>query len=274
MQPWNYYKDSHKALSAIAAPYYDELYAESNFATGIYMHYEEEALARCIDGLDERDIAVVLGSGTGRECFILAEFFNKVYGFDFSPEMVAVAERKKKQFGKTNVFFQELDVEIEPLPFEQNSVNMVNSTFGMGSLVRNPPLLVENIYKILKPKGRCIISFYNSQAFIAQIKLRWQPAITSKLNHAEELLEVDFNGDKFKVPVVPYSVSQVNTLLSKHFNILEISTFPALSSLLPIEFFENEQLKKLCLEADKLISKNLDLAGGPFILAICEKATD
>lgn len=271
MHPWNYYKDSHKALSAVAAPYYDELYAESNFATGLYMNYEEEALARCIEGMSSTDVAAVLGSGTGRECFILSDIFKNIHGFDFSPEMVMVAESKRNLLSKQNVQFKVLDVETDPLPFEKNSVDMVNSTFGMGSLVRNPPLLLESIHHILKPGGRTIVSFYNSQAFIAQIKLKWQPAITSKLNHAEELLEVDFNGEHFKVPVVPYSVAQAHNMLNQFFDIIEISTFPALSSLLPLEFFENERLRKLCLEADKLISKNLDLAGGPFILAICEK---
>jgi hypothetical protein len=52
------------------------------------------------------------------------------------------------------------------------------------------------------------------------------------------------------------------------FGIHAISTFPSLSSIFPQQFFENERVRNLCLEADLLLADNIELAGGPFIVVV------
>jgi len=268
MEKWIELKESHKSLSAAAASTYDEIYESSNHATGIYMRYEEDLIHASLDHIPSKKVAAVLGSGTGRESFTLANHFEKVFGLDFAPEMTAQAQKNQKIRNVTNTHFMTLDVEHDPLPFANETVDFINSSFGMGSFVLNPANFFLEIKRVLKPGGRVIFSFYNSQAFVNQLELGWAPAISSRLNHKEEALEVQFAGDTFMIPVVAYSVVEIKAELENFFAIISITTFPSISSIFPQKLFENERMRKLCLEADLLLAENLDLAGGPFIVAV------
>ncbi len=268
---WNAHKDVHRALSAEAAEKYDELYEVSNYATGLYMRYELDLINKFITHLPDRNTAIVLGSGTGRECFHVAKDFQQVFGYDFAPEMIEVANRTKADKDAQNTFFEVLDVDTNPLPHADNSVSYVNSAFGMGSFVLDPEQLFAEVSRVLEPGGKAIFSFYNSKALITQVKLGWQPAFASRLDYKEELLNVTFNGKDFQIPVRPYVPEQIQAFLKDHLKILHLATFPTLSAIMPEELFKNEVIRKLCLEADLLISNNLELAAGPFIIAVCEK---
>lgn len=270
MQKWEELKQSHLDLSTAAASSYDEMYESSSHATGIYMRYEEDLILKTTASILQKENAVVLGSGTGRETFSLAAMFGKVYGLDFCPEMTRQAQSNQQKRGLTNTHFMTLDVENDPLPFQDGTVDFVNSSFGMGSFVLNPATFFQEIRRVLRPDGKVIFSFYNSQAFVNQLELGWAPAISSRLNHQEETLEVKFQDKTFNIPVVPYSVPEIKAELLKFFNIISISTFPSISSIFPQQFFNNDRVRQLCLEADLLLAENLDLAGGPFIVAVVE----
>ncbi len=271
MQNWEELKQVHLDLSAAAAAEYDEMYAQSNHATGIYMRYEEDLIEGITAEIPEKKQALVLGSGTGRESFALAARFEKVFGLDFCPEMTRQAQANQEKRQIKNTHFMTLDVENDPLPFPDGSVDFVNSSFGMGSFVLNPAPFFQEIRRVLKPQGKVIFSFYNSQAFVNQLELGWAPAISSRLNHQEETLEVNFQGKSYHIPVVPYSVPEIKAELLKFFQIRSISTFPSISSIFPQQFFNNDRVRQLCLEADLLLADNLELAGGPFIVAVVEK---
>jgi SAM-dependent methyltransferase len=268
---WNAHKDAHLALSAEAAAKYDELYEASNYATGIYMRYELDLIKKYIDLLPTRKDAVVLGSGTGRECFHIAKEFERVFGYDFAQEMVQKANENKAHKQIDNVFFQTLDVDVQPLPHADSSVSFINSAFGMGSFVLDPGRLFAEVSRVLEPGGMAIFSFYNSNALINKVELGWQPAISSRLDYKEELLNVTFNGKDFQIPVRSYFPQQVQRFLQDHLKIVHLATFPTITSIMPENLFKNEVVRKLCLEADLLISSNLELAAGPFIIAVCEK---
>ena len=214
MENWSELKQSHKELSAAAASSYDEIYENSNHATGIYMRYEEDLIHSTTRTLSQRKVAAVLGSGTGRESFTLATMFDKVFGLDFSPEMTQQAQYNQKRRNIQNTHFMTLDVENDPLPFANNSVDFINSSFGMGSFVLNPSSFFLEIKRVLKKDGKVIFSFYNSQAFVNQLELGWAPAISSRLNHQEEALEVQFGNETFLIPVVAYSVPEIKAELS------------------------------------------------------------
>jgi SAM-dependent methyltransferase len=232
------------------------------------MRYEEDLIENATGSLPERKVAAVLGSGTGRESFTLARGFEKVFGLDFSPEMTQQATLNAQKRNVNNTHFMTLDVEHDPLPFADQSVDFINSSFGMGSFVLNPANFFLEIKRVLKPGGKVIFSFYNSQAFVNQLELGWAPAISSRLNHQEEALEVQFNGQTYLIPVVAYSVPEIKAELSRFFTVYSLSTFPSISSIFPQQFFNNDRIRQLCLEADLLLAENLDLAGGPFIVAV------
>jgi prolyl-tRNA editing enzyme YbaK/EbsC (Cys-tRNA(Pro) deacylase) len=68
-----------------------------------------------------------------------------------------------------------------------------------------------------------------------------------------------------------YAVKQVRALLDAHFELVELSTFPTLSSLLPNTIFKSEKARQLCTIVDRELRFNEDIAGGPYVVAICRK---
>ncbi len=118
---WKSNKEEHLKLSAEAAKQYDELYENSNFATGSYMRYELETVKRFISQAPSKSIALDLGCGTGRDSFYLYKHFQQIYGYDFSPEMIFYAEKNKLHKRVGNVSFEVLDVEERELPWQNNT---------------------------------------------------------------------------------------------------------------------------------------------------------
>ena len=115
MDTWKEFKEEHLKLSAAAAEKYDQLYENANFATGSYMRYELETVKRLAVQAPTRSLALDIGCGTGRDSFYLSKHFDQVFGYDFSPEMILVANKNKLHRRVGNVSFEVLDVE-EPQP--------------------------------------------------------------------------------------------------------------------------------------------------------------
>jgi len=273
MENWKEKKEEHLKLSAAAADKYDELYEATNFATGSYMNYEIETIKKFITEVPSRSIALDLGCGTGRGCFYLSKFFDKVYGYDFSPEMILVCNKNKLSKRKGNVSFEIRDIEEQELPWENNTIPFVNTAFGMGSFFENVENLFREVKRVLQPKGIAIFSFYNSDALVNKLELQWKPALAARV--VTNGLQVNFEGKEFEIPAKAYSVKEIKRRLIGLFgekNILEITTFPTLSALFPQELFASKETQELCTNVDNMLSNNLQIAAGPYIVAVCQKA--
>lgn len=174
---WTIGKQRHKELSNKSAEEYDKIYAASNFATGSYMEYELEVINRTIESLDKnrRRIALDLGCGTGRDAFYFHRHFDQVRGYDFSSEMIKVAQKKKLHKSAGNIQFVVRDLEEDLLTDVSNSsISFINSGFGMGSFVRELSPLLREVKRVLEPSGVFLISFYNKQSLVVQIdSLEW-----------------------------------------------------------------------------------------------------
>ncbi|MDU1892817.1 MAG: arsenite methyltransferase [Dysgonomonas sp.] len=110
--------------------------------------------ARIIEG----DTVLDLGSGAGNDCFIArAEVgeTGKVFGIDFSPQMIEKARNNAAKRGYTNVEFIEGDIENMPLP--DNSVDIVVSNCVLNLLPKKDKIFKE-IYRVLKKDGHFCIS--------------------------------------------------------------------------------------------------------------------
>ncbi len=271
---WKSNKVEHLKLSAEAAKQYDELYENSNFATGSYMRYELETVKRFISQAPSKSIALDLGCGTGRDSFYLYKHFQQIYGYDFSPEMIFYAEKNKLHKRVGNVSFEVLDIEERELPWQNNTIPFINTAFGMGSFVQNIEQLFREVKRVLQPRGIAIFSFYNSKALVNKIELQWRPALAARVVEGEDCLEVNFEGNKYKIAAKAYSVSEIRKKIINSFgqnNLIEITTFPTLSALFPQELFEKEETRKLCTNVDNLLANNLEIAAGPYIVAVCRK---
>jgi prolyl-tRNA editing enzyme YbaK/EbsC (Cys-tRNA(Pro) deacylase)/ubiquinone/menaquinone biosynthesis C-methylase UbiE len=268
---WEKGKQRHIQLSDAAADKYDELYEQANFATGSYMRFEISTISRLIDQAPAQTLAIDLGCGTGRDSFLLAKKFDQVYGFDFSKQMIRVANRNKLIQRAGNVLFEVLDVETEPLPVADESVALVNSGFGMGSFLRSPEKAFREIRRVLQPHGISVFSFYNSEALVNALELEWRPALAARVLHGKQQLRVDFGGKTFDISARAFSLNEVRKRLEGNFKVVELLTFPTLTALFPQSLFKNDRAKTLCTQVDELLSANMEIAAGPYIIAICSK---
>lgn len=272
---WKSNKEEHLKLSAAAAEKYDDLYEKANFATGSYMRYELETVKRFIAQAPSKSMALDLGCGTGRDSFYLCKQFQQVYGYDFSPEMVFYAEKNKLHKRVGNASFQVLDIEEHELPWASNTIPFINTAFGMGSFVQNLERLYREVKRVLQPGGIAIFSFYNSDALVNKLILQWRPALAARVVKGEDCLEVNFEGNQYKIAARAYTVNEIKKKITNSFgqnNLIEITTYPTLSALFPQELFANDTTKELCTRVDTLLANNLDIAAGPYIVAVCKKS--
>nr|WKN34573.1 arsenite methyltransferase [Tunicatimonas sp. TK19036] len=104
------------------------------------------------------DTVVDLGSGEGNDCFVARHETNptgKVIGIDFSEDMIAKARRNTDKLGFDNVEFVYGD--LEAIPLDEQTADVVVSNCVL-NLVPNKPLVMSEIYRILKPGGHFSIS--------------------------------------------------------------------------------------------------------------------
>ena len=109
-------------------------------------------------GIKEGDTVVDLGSGAGNDVFVaraIAGESGSVYGIDFTPEMIAKAERNKVKSGYTNVHFKL--GEIENIPLEENIADVVVSNCVL-NLVPDKVKAFSEMYRIIKKGGHFCVS--------------------------------------------------------------------------------------------------------------------
>jgi ubiquinone/menaquinone biosynthesis C-methylase UbiE len=267
---WQSQKLNHKSLAAQAAGKYDSEYTLTNFATQSYMEYEERLIETYAFQSNSELPALDLGSGTGRTSFLASKFFKQVIGVDFSEEMVRQSKTQQKIQGIRNVRFQQHDVEDGLVFCADASSSFINTAFGMGSFVQNLDMLLDEISRVLVPGGISILSFYNSRPLFERLDLPWKPALAARFT-TDDGLKVDFAGQQFSIAAKAYSVEEINQKTQSRFQVLQLTTFPSLSAIMPQEFFQSDAAQQLCRAVDELLSFDLKISAGPYIVAICQK---
>jgi ubiquinone/menaquinone biosynthesis C-methylase UbiE len=108
--------------------------------------------------LKEGETVLDLGSGGGIDAFLAAKKIGlkgKVIGVDMTEEMIKKAKTLASQYNYKNVEFRL--GEIEKLPVKDNSVDVVISNCVINLSVDKEKVYRE-AYRVLKPKGRILIS--------------------------------------------------------------------------------------------------------------------
>lgn len=109
-------------------------------------------------GIKEGDTVIDLGSGAGNDVFIARALVGEkgsVIGVDFTPEMIAKAERNKTKLGYKNVEFRL--GEIEAIPLDANTANVVVSNCVL-NLVPNKEKAFKEMFRIIKSGGHFCVS--------------------------------------------------------------------------------------------------------------------
>lgn len=163
----------------------------------------------------EGETCVDLGSGRGNDVIRLADEVGEkgyVYGIDISEGMISKAKANLQKFQVENA--EILKAELENLPLEDNTVNLVisNCTINHAS---NKAAVWSEIYRILKPEGRFVVSdiyatspiadeYKNDPAAVAEC---WAGAVT-RAEYLTMLEEAGFRDIKIFEESEPYAKGQ------------------------------------------------------------------
>ncbi len=99
-----------------------------------------------------------LATGTGDVLLTLLEQcpqIKKAHGIDLAENMLAIAQ-KKTQTRELMIPVEFKIADAQELPFIDQSMDVVTMAFGIRN-VENPILVLKEIYRVLKPKGKAMI---------------------------------------------------------------------------------------------------------------------
>ncbi|MEQ8548803.1 MAG: arsenite methyltransferase [Cyclobacteriaceae bacterium] len=108
--------------------------------------------------IQKGDTVIDLGSGAGNDCFVARHetgIEGKVIGIDFTPIMIQKARTNAEKLGFNNVEFREGD--IDNMPVSDNVADVIVSNCVL-NLVPNKKMVIEEIFRVLKPGGHFSIS--------------------------------------------------------------------------------------------------------------------
>src|SRR3989344_4957312 len=185
----------------------------------------------------KRRLAIDLGCATGVISFDIASRFKKVIGYDISPDMVAVANRKKLERGLGNLDFINKDIE-SGINLPDNSVSLAIMNMGTGSDLKNTKGVIAEIKRVLRPSGKFLISFYNAESLLNKVGfIPWPMTLSAYVDPDRRCLTVSYENNVYFLYARSRTVEEVKTLLSE-FEV-DVCTYPTLASILPNILTEN-----------------------------------
>ncbi len=105
--------------------------------------------------IDENSVVLDLGCATGTRTIDISDDAKEVHGIDISSKMIQIANTKVEQGNNANIIFTRARVFDERL--KEESFDLIIS-FNVLHLLDNLPLVIQRIYRLLKPGGVFISS--------------------------------------------------------------------------------------------------------------------
>ncbi|XP_055855251.1 juvenile hormone acid O-methyltransferase isoform X1 [Episyrphus balteatus] len=145
--------------------------------------------------LDGKDSLIDLGTGSGDVLMdfiypLMPKNFTKLVGTDISSEMVKHCEKNYSQ--SENVKFKVLDIGTENLPKELiGEFDHVTSFYSI-HWVQNQRLAADNVYRLLKSGGDCLLVFLSTHSInetydIVSLNPKWAPYMKDIKNYYSPL---------------------------------------------------------------------------------------
>ncbi|MDH4263263.1 MAG: methyltransferase domain-containing protein [Spirochaetia bacterium] len=145
-------QNNFQNASAIQTRYSQEAKEEeSNLSCGSVLSWAN---------LQANEIVVDLGCGKGNEVFKASKFSHYVYGIDFTQEMIDKAKKYQHTNNVQNVEF--INGTIDSVPLYDSIADVVISNCAINHS-SDKSIVYSEIYRILKPGGRFIVSDIVSQ---------------------------------------------------------------------------------------------------------------
>jgi len=145
------------SLFARIARHYDFLNDLQSF--GLHRRWKQRVVK--LAGVGTGNRALDLCCGTGDLAFALARRGAETTGLDFSPEMLAVADRRNGKLKLPNLKFLQGDA--QQLPFPDNSFTAVTIGYGLRNLTSWERGL-EEMHRVARPGGRLIVLDFGKPA--------------------------------------------------------------------------------------------------------------
>ncbi len=133
----------------------DEFFSANSYAHG------KDKFSKIIDVRKLKGMKVLdIGAGFGSLASLMEKFGADVTALDFSSRC-AVFLRKRKELEGSNMSVLECDA--TDIPLEDNSFDLIVS---IGTIHHIPDYrkVIDNIYRLLKPNGKCIVMLYHKSS--------------------------------------------------------------------------------------------------------------
>jgi prolyl-tRNA editing enzyme YbaK/EbsC (Cys-tRNA(Pro) deacylase)/ubiquinone/menaquinone biosynthesis C-methylase UbiE len=266
----------HTVLSDIAAPVYDKLYGSTKFATELMMRKEEALVDQIIADLElgrrrqaEELIAVDVGTGTGRHAFRISEFFARIHAFDFSSHMIDMAKKKKVAKDDRKISFTVADFEYEDVDREREfagKVDFVCASFGMGSFVEDTAKMLRRFHEWLKPGGAVLMSFYNANTIVENMKPNWRDtSLAAHIDADRQTAQVTLEDMTFYIFCKPYT-PRIKEQVASLFDIKQTISYPCVTAILPNSMFDLKHAKEYFSHVDDLLLADENFFYGHYVL--------
>lgn len=256
------------ALTDAVATTYDKRYASGYPATEDYLAYELEVVAREIEAVDGRGLALDLGCGTGRLARALSEHFDEVIGIDLSAPMVDEAAKQAYAKHITNIGYRCNDLE-DPGAWESiqdGSVDFVTMGFGAASDIKEIGFVIRQIKRVLKSGGRCVLSFYNAGALVYQGEFfPWPDSLAAVVDLSRHCLDVHHGTKTYALYARAYTWDEVDTLFGRGLAVAHQQSYPAFAPVMPREILRNPVMREAIGQLDR--ERALSHEDGAYILA-------
>lgn len=247
-------KENLVLLAEAAASNFDDSYTSGHPATQAYMDFETRVIRGQIEDTEHQSAALDLGCCTGRTTFLLAEHFDRVVGVDISRPMILRTGEKAKAAGITNLELNAVDMEdrLFWLDHADSSFDFVTMTLGTASDVRDISGVLAQIERVLKPHGRFVLSFYNSDALHLQAGFfPWPSSLAAVVDPSRHCLDVWVGGKSYSVYAKAESIDGIDRLMRRRLSSTNIYTHPTMAALLPREVMIDEHARKVIEVADR-----------------------
>lgn len=152
------------------APVYDQL--NNSLSLGIHRIWKLMTV-KWSDPADY-DVCLDLCCGSGDLTFLLANYINhgKVYGVDFSEQLLAIA-RQKAQTKYLSSDIEWIEADVLSLPFEDNYFDCATMGYGLRNVV-DIPVCLKELHRVLKPQAKAaILDFHRPYDKISDNFQQW-----------------------------------------------------------------------------------------------------
>ncbi|MDZ5255208.1 class I SAM-dependent methyltransferase [Clostridium sp. LIBA-8841] len=119
-------------------------------------YFKDELREKAINSVDIKNKVIAdLGAGTGFISLEIAKEANIVFSVDSSKNMLSELYRTAKDNELNNIY--PINGEVENLPIFDDSIDLIFMNMALHH-VENPDMAIKEMYRILKPGGKVIIT--------------------------------------------------------------------------------------------------------------------